>query len=100
MVDIMKKLENRLENELHSSNSKRAAVEFSFCSCLFRQDEAKIYPKVPEGSQMLDQTSHLAPQRPAAGTDGARRAPPKFRFIDLFAGIGGIRRGFEPLGGK
>jgi len=25
---------------------------------------------------------------------------PAFRFIDLFAGIGGIRRGFEPLGGK
>src|SRR5690606_6507135 len=24
---------------------------------------------------------------------------PPFRFIDLFAGIGGIRRGFEPLGG-
>ncbi len=23
-----------------------------------------------------------------------------FRFIDLFAGIGGLRRGFEPLGGK
>lgn len=27
-------------------------------------------------------------------------AEPAFRFIDLFAGIGGIRRGFEPLGGK
>ena len=26
--------------------------------------------------------------------------PPKFRFIDLFAGIGGLRRGFEDLGGK
>lgn len=27
-------------------------------------------------------------------------ASPAFRFIDLFAGIGGLRRGFEPLGGK
>jgi DNA (cytosine-5)-methyltransferase 1 len=25
---------------------------------------------------------------------------PKFRFIDLFAGIGGLRQGFEPLGGE
>ena len=25
---------------------------------------------------------------------------PPFRFIDLFAGIGGLRRGFEPLGGR
>ncbi len=30
----------------------------------------------------------------------ARPEEPAFRFIDLFAGIGGIRRGFEPLGGK
>jgi DNA (cytosine-5)-methyltransferase 1 len=26
--------------------------------------------------------------------------PPKFKFIDLFAGIGGMRLGFEPFGGK
>ena len=28
------------------------------------------------------------------------RIEPAFRFIDLFAGIGGIRRGFESVGGK
>ena len=26
--------------------------------------------------------------------------PAAFRFVDLFAGIGGLRRGFEPLGGE
>lgn len=34
------------------------------------------------------------------GHGSAQRREPAFRFIDLFAGIGGIRRGFEPLGGK
>lgn len=30
----------------------------------------------------------------------AGQGDPAFRFVDLFAGIGGLRRGFEPLGGK
>jgi DNA (cytosine-5)-methyltransferase 1 len=29
-----------------------------------------------------------------------RESEGQFRFIDLFAGIGGLRRGFEPLGGR
>lgn len=36
----------------------------------------------------------------ARGQGAAEAGQPAFQFIDLFAGIGGIRRGFEPLGGK
>jgi DNA (cytosine-5)-methyltransferase 1 len=36
----------------------------------------------------------LLPQRPAHYDDA------KFQFVDLFAGIGGIRRGFEQIGGQ
>ncbi|WP_279233908.1 DNA (cytosine-5-)-methyltransferase [Pantoea sp. MQR6] len=37
---------------------------------------------------------NLLPTRPA------HYDAPEFRFVDLFAGIGGIRRGFEAIGGK
>src|SRR3546814_5182184 len=30
---------------------------------------------------------------------GAKEPPTRFRFIDLCAGIGGLRRGFESIGG-
>ena len=35
-----------------------------------------------------------------ADARSARLGQSTFRFIDLFAGIGGLRRGFEPLGGQ
>jgi DNA (cytosine-5)-methyltransferase 1 len=51
--------------------------------------ECKV-PKLVE-----ERVRQLASAR-MAGRDG----PPAFRFIDLFAGIGGLRIGFEQLGGK
>jgi DNA (cytosine-5)-methyltransferase 1 len=39
-------------------------------------------------------------QRMEHGSNVEERPAPQFSFIDLFAGIGGLRRGFEPLGGE
>ncbi len=36
----------------------------------------------------------------SAAKDGAAGNSPAFRFADLFAGIGGLRRGFDGIGGK
>ena len=39
-------------------------------------------------------------EQTALSIEPRNSSDPAFRFIDLFAGIGGMRRGFEPLGGK
>ena len=41
-----------------------------------------------------------APAAPSGPASAHRRAPGKFRFIDLFAGIGGIRLGLSRAGGQ
>ena len=55
-----------------------------------RQNKSAL-PRLSEGELTLLRS--LLPTRPA------HYDKPLFRFIDLFAGIGGIRRGFDAIGG-
>jgi len=49
---------------------------------------------------MLGPTLHALLATGNAGTNGSPGTPSRFQFIDLFAGIGGIRMGFETQGGE
>jgi len=57
-----------------------------------RYKAAEILAKPP----VIDAMQRLAEAR--AGQNGVLSG--QFRFIDLFAGIGGLRRGFDAIGGK
>jgi len=50
--------------------------------------KAGLYESISEFRSRLNDCIHIKPQR-----------KPAFRFIDLFAGIGGMRQGFERTGG-
>lgn len=58
-------------------------------STVYRWENGEVEPR-PDALTTLDSAARRAtgPERPA------------FRFIDLFAGIGGLRRGFDAIGGK
>lgn len=50
--------------------------------------------EVPPGKMYIDRLKQMSQKR--YGDSGT----PSFRFIDIFAGVGGLRRGFDAIGGK
>jgi len=58
---------------------------------LYRWERGETTPR----RAVVELLHRIADERKAAYSGGT-----DFRFIDLFAGIGGLRRGFEPLGGQ
>ncbi len=59
---------------------------------VYRWENGEVSPR----RAAIELLKRIIADRPCEAAQG----DPAFRFIDLFAGIGGLRRGFEPLGGK
>lgn len=88
-----------LSQVLESYDLKRVAQELNEVSAgRWTRDALKllISGKTEHGFSEIEfrKLKELLPEPPA------RRKPAVFDFIDLFAGIGGIRRGFEDAGGR
>lgn len=91
MLHIVQSEFSRLRQQVGISIEDLAPKVGFSVSTLYRWERGQGQPRKAAllVLEELARTSHA----PAPAGDS-------FRFIDLFAGIGGLRRGFEPLGGR
>lgn len=78
---------------------ERAGISVEALAPITGYSPATLY-RWERGEAMPRQAALKVLEDLVRGHGAAQPREPAFRFIDLFAGIGGIRRGFEPLGGK
>lgn len=90
---LLAKSDNLLTQALqHYSQAEIAEYCGKNVRTIRRWETNKSFPVIAEAA--LREMLQAKVQRPSL------RGASKFRFIDLFAGIGGIRRGFETYGGQ
>lgn len=78
----------------------------TLANLLKAQDEGRWSPAIVKRLLISDRAGHRLSDRAFAFLQDLLPRPPAchgnyaFRFVDLFAGIGGIRHGFEAIGGQ